>query len=294
MRKSKDEIVEFDAARVRPLPDQPRKRFKGIKELAASIAEVGQMSPGLVTMIEGVGPFDAQLIDGERRLRACRQASLPFKAIVKKSGSEDDAFVASFAANFGKQDHDVIEISDGLARMQKSGKTVEQMARICGRSECWVYQHLNLQRLHPEVREMMVSENDDEPTLTSQLAQLLIPLEPEEQLRQARKVTSGDGMRVAEARRMILKVRSKSEDSAYAGAGRKRSILTIESLLEMIGDKIGVYLDMPGSEFNQIVDRIDHFAKRDLIKSIDKTAEDLTSLAEAIEGRLPKLAKRSA
>jgi hypothetical protein len=40
--------LEFDPKRVRPLPDQPRKRFRGINELAASIAEVGQIAPGLV------------------------------------------------------------------------------------------------------------------------------------------------------------------------------------------------------------------------------------------------------
>jgi ParB-like chromosome segregation protein Spo0J len=46
-------VEEFDPRRVRPLPGQPRKRFRGIRELAASIAEVGQLAPGIVTRVDG-------------------------------------------------------------------------------------------------------------------------------------------------------------------------------------------------------------------------------------------------
>jgi ParB/RepB/Spo0J family partition protein len=287
MRKSTDEIVEFDATRVRPLPDQPRKRFKGIQELADSIAEAGQMAPGLVTMIDGVGPYDAQLVDGERRLRACRLAGVPFRAIVRPQASEADTFVASFAANFGKQDHDVIEIAEGLARMQAAGKTPTQLARITGRSITWVHQHLNLLKLHADVRAMMVSEDDEPPPLTFQLAQSLVPLSADDQVKLAKKVTRGDGMSVAAARRMILKFRSDAgDDDVYGGGvGRPRSIRSIESMLEAITDKVGVYIDMPGADFNRIVDGLDQREKKTLVEAIQDVRQNLADLADSIEER---------
>jgi ParB family chromosome partitioning protein len=103
-RTAKIIVVEFDPQRVRPLPGQPRKRFRGIQELANSIDEIGQASPGIVTPIEGNSDYDAQLVDGERRLRACRMLNRPFVAQVRPAADDEEIFAASFGANFGKQD----------------------------------------------------------------------------------------------------------------------------------------------------------------------------------------------
>jgi ParB family chromosome partitioning protein len=159
MRKQISTTCEFDPTRVRPLPDQPRKRFYGIKELAASIAEVGQSTPGIVTLLEGDKDFDAQLIDGERRLRACKLLGKPFRAEVQKD--TPDAFAASFAANFGKQEHDCIEIAFALGRLRDEGRTVQQLAALAGKSTCWVSQHLAILKLHPDVQGMMLAKEDD-------------------------------------------------------------------------------------------------------------------------------------
>jgi ParB-like chromosome segregation protein Spo0J len=56
-----------------------------------------------------------QLIDGERRLRACTMAGVPFRAEVREGAAAgadvEELFATSFAANFGKQNHDAIEIA---------------------------------------------------------------------------------------------------------------------------------------------------------------------------------------
>lgn len=186
-------VRSFDPDRVKPLPGQPRKRFGGIKELAASISEVGQTCPGIVTLLVNDPKFDAQLVDGERRLRSCKLAGKRFRAEVRPAGDPEEVFVASFAANFGKQNHDVLEIAEGLARMQKAGKSVEQLARIAGKSQGWVYQHLGLLKLCPDVRAMLVCDPDQEdvkPALSFQLAMLLAPV-PEAQRRHRRKTAQG-------------------------------------------------------------------------------------------------------
>jgi ParB/RepB/Spo0J family partition protein len=294
MPVKKSDVLEFDATRVRPLPNQPRKRFSGIKELAASIAEIGQSTPGIVTLIEGDADYDCQLVDGERRLRACVVAGVAFRAEVRRGGTVDEIFAASFAANFGKQDHDCVEIAEGLDRMHRSGKTVEQMARIAGKSECWVYQHLSLMKLHADVRAMLIPGENGEAPLNYQIALLLVPVEQEDQQRLAKKIVKFE-MSVASARRLVLRERHESgDDKAYINNnGPKRSLASLDSILADFGDRMGVFLDMPGSDFNRLVDSISARDRRLLIESLEETAGNLTTMADAITRRLPKLAHRA-
>lgn len=289
MSRKRTAIEEFDADRVRPLPNQPRKRFRGIKELADSIAEIGQQQAGIVTLVDDDPKFDAQLIDGERRLRACRQAGVPFRAEIASAADAETIFAESFAANFGKQSHDAIEIAEALWRMQAAGKSAEQLSRIAGKGINWVYQHLNLLKLHPDVQKMMIpGESDEDYRLTFSLAQLLVPLNEADQLRLARRIMDGDGMGIAAARRMILKERSRKGDkAAYVNkTGKARSIQTIESILEDCSNRIGVYLDMPPAQLNALIDAVDNADKAALIEVIDEFTDNVSGLAEAIQARL--------
>lgn len=301
-RKAAATIEEFDPERVRPMPGQPRKRFSGINELAASIEEIGQASPGIVTLVTGDPKFDAQLVDGERRLRACRKLQRPFLARVTPHSDEETLFAASFGANFGRQDHDVVEVAQALARMQRSGRSIEQICRIAGKSDCWVYQHLNLLKLHADVLALMVpgddppdEADDDRPGLLSyQTAQLLVPLPESEQIRMARKIVN-NGMSVVAARRMVLNIRmQQGETNVQRGRlGPNRLFATLESVVESATDRLGVYVDMPGAELNRLIDGADARSRRLIIERVDDLVETLEALAEAVRSRLPKVNARS-
>lgn len=292
MARPTSQVLEFDASRVRPLPGQPRKRFRGIAELAASITEVGQATPGLVTLVSGDADWDAQLIDGERRLRACKLAGVGFRAEVRKdAASADAAFAASFAANFGKQDHDAIEIAEGLATLKAAGRTGKQLAALAGKSDCWVSQHLSLLKLHPDVQAMMVSESEDEPRLTFQLAQLLTDLTHDHQLELAPKLVA---LSVAAARRYVIAARRDAGLPARKEhVTRARSLEALERMLEEVTDRIGIYLDMPAAELNGAIDSFDLHDRRQLARLLGEVAENLTGLAEAITARNPTLKRRA-
>lgn len=281
------QVEEFDPERVRPLPDQPRKRFSRIKELAESIAEIGQSMPGIVIRVESDPRFDVMLVDGERRLRACKMARVKFRAEVKE-GLEDaeTIFAASFAANFGKQDHDAIEIAHGLARMRASGKTIAEMARIAGMSTAWASQHLRLLELHPTVQAMMIPKDDEETSpLNSALAQILVPLPHPRQIVLAQKIVK-TGMSGAAARRMIL--REHRAANVKAAQGPTRKLRTLASILGNAEDRIGVYVDMPGAEINKLIDAMSDDEKRLVVKVADELASSLQCISEAISSRQKK------
>lgn len=287
-------VEEFDPARVKPLPGQPRKRFKRIPELAASIRKCGQKTPGIVTLIENDASFDAQLVDGERRLRACKMAGKPFRAEVIDPASDDDIFATSFAANFGKQEHDCIEIAHGLDRLRQGNRTIEDLADICGMSICWVSQHLSLLNLHPQVQAMMVSDSDDPPRLTTSLAITLTSLPEAQQLEISRKITRDEGMSVAKARRMILAYKSASGNrTAYThNRGRKRSIASVESVLQDMNDRIGIWLDMSSAERAQLIDAVPDSQKKFIAEALADSAGTLSQLSEMIADRIGSRSRR--
>jgi ParB/RepB/Spo0J family partition protein len=290
MPTARTHMQEFDPARVRPLPDQPRKRFRGIRELADSILEAGQLSPGIVTRVDGDPDFDAQLIDGERRLRACKLAGVPFRAEVRPDTAAEETFVASFAANFGKQDHDCVEIAEGLARMQAAGKTYEQMARIAGRSVCWVSQHLSLLKLHPDVRALLVAEGeDDTPRLAYSVALTLAGLPHDRQLALTGKITGAEGMSLVAVQRLVVKERAAAGDKdAYKqNNGSKRTISSIDAYLEHFSNRIGIFFDMPHDKRTEAIDAVDHRQKRLTAEALEEMADNLKGFAAEIRRRLP-------
>ena len=294
--KTTGNVEEFDPFRVRPLPDQPRKRFKGIAELAASIKEIGQASPGIVTRVTDDPDFDVQLIDGERRLRACRNLGCKFRAEVKAEPADAaETFVASFAANFGRQDHDCVEIAEGLQRMKDAGKTVEQLASISGHSTAWVYQHLGFNTLHPEVKNMLIPPpNDERSPISFQIAQLLVPLPQPRQLYIAKRIVKHDYSYPAVRRMVVAERREAGEpESTILGMGPKRSLTKVESIVEDGSNRIGIFLDMPGVELNRLIDDLDNSTKRQLVKLISDYMDDLDGLGNAIEARIPKVVSRS-
>ncbi len=298
----KSNVQEFDPYRVRPLPGQPRKRFRGIPELTESIREVGQTTPGIVNLVEGDDEFDAQLVDGERRLRACKNLGVPFRAEVVEARSEAETFVRSFSANFGKQDHDPLEIAEGLTRMREAGKTIQQLAKIAGKSTCWVSQYMSFLRLHPDVQQLMIPTADDgdeeedgeqgrpgKSPLSFQMALLLVPLPHARQLALVKKIVK-TGMSVKTARRVILRERRDAGESerSLGGSGRnRRELATVERIVRDAADSIGVYCDMPGPELAKLIDAEDATTRRALMQVMGDLAENLIGLSEAIEKRLP-------
>src|SRR3954466_13429409 len=75
-------------ALIRESPRNPRKTFEGIEDLAASLAQMGQIVPGLARP-HPTEPAAFELVAGHRRLRACQQAGFStFRVVVREM---DDA-----------------------------------------------------------------------------------------------------------------------------------------------------------------------------------------------------------
>ncbi|OGI82235.1 hypothetical protein A3G53_01150 [Candidatus Nomurabacteria bacterium RIFCSPLOWO2_12_FULL_44_11] len=193
------QILRIPRSRIRRFETQPRGFFdaKAMNELADSIAEIGQQTPIIIKSITGDPDHDYELVDGERRWIACGMALVEtMLAEVRVINDEDDQFEISVVSNFNRAEHTSLEIALAIDRMRKSKKLQglsagEQMKKIrkrFGRSEPWVYQHLVLLRLHPDVQAMMAPTLPEEERLSHMLGVFISSLHHDLQLDIAKTV----------------------------------------------------------------------------------------------------------
>jgi hypothetical protein len=123
-----------------------------------------------------------------------------------------------------------------------------------------------------------------------------VPVEPEKQLKLAKRITAGAGLSLPAARRLILRERAADgdHDGYVRNAGTGRTLKRIETILEDLADRIGIYLDMPGPEFNRLIDGADLFTRRQLVKLLGDAVDNLEGLAEAVQKRIPAVGLKHA
>jgi ParB family chromosome partitioning protein len=136
---------------IRPSSEQMRRRFPAdsLRELADSIREHGVLQPILVrATADGY-----ELIAGERRWRAARQAGLTrIPAIVREATAAAESLLLGLVENLQREDLDPIEEAHGLQRLiDQFGLTQEEAASRLGRSRVSVNQALSLLRACPAV-----------------------------------------------------------------------------------------------------------------------------------------------
>lgn len=151
-------VIMVPRTSIRPFKNQPRKYFdeESLEALATSLKTRGQQVPMLVERTnDDACPYE--LVDGERRWRAAEIAGIEnMKAIVVVTKDKTDQFVASFVANLGHKEHTPLEIARALSKIQKEADcTAQALANLVGRSTTWVYDHLALMDLVPEVQQLL-------------------------------------------------------------------------------------------------------------------------------------------
>ncbi len=174
---------EVPISAIRPNAHQPRRNFSpaSIKELADSIREVGILQP-LVIRSTDTG---FELIAGERRLRAAKEAGLDRVPVLIRQAAESESMEMALVENLQREDLNPIETAAAYqALMDTFGFTKDQLAHRLGKSRAAVTNTLRLAGLPESVQHMVLAEK-----LSEGHARALLSLETEERmLRIAHKV----------------------------------------------------------------------------------------------------------
>ncbi len=139
-------------------PEQPRKQFDAValQELADSIAENGLIQD---ITVEDNGDGTYTLVDGERRLRACRSlkhARIAASVRERSNHGGRELLVAALVTAVQREGLNAIEEAEGYARLRVThGMSVPDIVRATGKHAVWIYNTLKLLDLEPEIREMI-------------------------------------------------------------------------------------------------------------------------------------------
>lgn len=167
-------------------PYQTRTHFDevALAELAASIAATGVVQPILVRPLPS-GRF--QLIVGERRLLASKQAGKATIPAILRQVSDEQAMEITIVENLQRTDLNPMEQARAYDRLSREFKlTQEQMAQRTGKDRASVANFLRLLRLPVEVQTKVESGE-----LTFGHARALLSLEdPDAILKAAHKVAA--------------------------------------------------------------------------------------------------------
>ena len=271
---------------IRPDPNQPRKYFKktSLNALARSIELVGQLTPISVRRLPRGEKHKFEIIDGERRWRACAIAKRA-KIKVTVEEAELDArqrHLLSTISNFHREGHTHPEISDALQYQRASGESVSSLAENLAKSESWIYQYLSLQQLCPELRDKMQPDVPKRDQLRFGEAVVLASLSPDQQRKlwhDCRKLDRVE--RLSTMRRRAAAYQGKERIGRPPRASEHRA--NLDRAVGTLCRQIDAVLDLKQNDFEMMLLSAEPSALRGMGERLKKLRADIGIMMTAIE-----------
>ncbi|TLS40745.1 ParB/RepB/Spo0J family partition protein [Streptomyces montanus] len=145
-------FAELPLDAITPNPRQPREVFDedALAELVTSIKEVGLLQPVVVRQL---GPARYELIMGERRWRACREAGLEAIPAIVRATEDEKLLLDALLENLHRAQLNPLEEAAAYDQLLKDFNcTHDQLADRIGRSRPQVSNTLRLLKLSPAVQ----------------------------------------------------------------------------------------------------------------------------------------------
>ncbi len=147
--------LEIGIDDIQPSPYQPRRHFEpeALADLANSIARQGLLQP-IVVREKPQGGYE--LIAGERRWRAARQAGLEALPALVRSVTDEEASAFALIENIQREDLTALEEAMGLARLRDEFElTQQEIADAVGKSRVAIANLLRLLNLGSTARGLL-------------------------------------------------------------------------------------------------------------------------------------------
>jgi ParB family chromosome partitioning protein len=228
------EVQHLSLDAIVPNRYQPRQRFspQELAELAASLKQSGLLQPVLVRR-KGDGMYE--LISGERRWRAAREAGLETIQAVIRNCSDEESILLALVENLQREDLNPMEMAKAYQRMMNEfGLTQDIIAQRVGCERSSIANIVRLLNLPVEVQQLIETDH-----LSAGHAKVLLGLaSPAEQLRVAHLVVT-QNLSVRETEKILasgLSVRKRNTKEL-----RRSPLSDVEDRLQKrLGTKVSV------------------------------------------------------
>jgi ParB family transcriptional regulator, chromosome partitioning protein len=249
------ELVQLRVDEITPNERQPRRRFEpeATAGLAQSLKHQGMLQP-VVVRPKTAGGYE--LIAGERRWRAAREAGIETVPALVRTADDRDSLLLALVENVAREDLSAVEESRAYAVLiDEFGLSLGEVAERVGRSKPFVSNRLRLLELPDEVLWMLVRGE-----LTEGHARAVLAL-------------PDHGARTTFARRIArsgMSVRAAERAAAQAGARTKpRRKTSVDPAL--------------AARAREAAERLTGFKARVGKDRLEIPFEDETQLAELVE-----------
>jgi ParB family chromosome partitioning protein len=190
------ELAHVPVDEIHPNPKQPRKRFDGeaVTGLAESIRAQGLVQPVVVRpRLEG----GYELIAGERRWRAAREAQLATVPALIRDADDRDTLLLALVENVARENLSAIEEARAYAVLiDEFGLSLGEVADRVGRSKPTVSNRIRLLELSDDIL-AMIGRNE----LTEGHARAVLSIPDDAGRRRLAKRIVAEGMSVRAAER---------------------------------------------------------------------------------------------
>ncbi|MBU9710622.1 ParB/RepB/Spo0J family partition protein [Evansella tamaricis] len=154
--EKKENVQEIKISELRPNPYQPRKIFEteAIEELKTSIEQHGILQPIIVRKsIKGY-----EIVVGERRYRAAKEAKLEVVPAVVRDLTEDEMMEIALIENLQREDLNPLEEAKAYQKlMEHLQVTQEELSKKLGKSRPHIANHVRLLQL-PQLAQDFIAE----------------------------------------------------------------------------------------------------------------------------------------
>ncbi|WP_371670294.1 ParB/RepB/Spo0J family partition protein [Streptomyces sp. NBC_00289] len=220
-------FAELPLDSITPNPRQPREVFDedALQELVTSIQEVGLLQPVVVRQI---GPARYELIMGERRWRACREAGLDAIPAIVRATEDEKLLLDALLENLHRAQLNPLEEAAAYDQLLKDFNcTHDQLADRIGRSRPQVSNTLRLLKLSLSVQRRVAAG-----VLSAGHARALLSVDDsEEQDRLAHRIVA-EGLSVRAVEEIVTLMGSRPQ-SAQRSKGPRAGALVSPALTDL-------------------------------------------------------------
>jgi len=225
----------LDIDSITPNPKQPRAIFEpeAFAELVHSISEVGVLQP---IVVRPLGELDGkpryELIMGERRLRASKQAGLVKIPAVIRETADDNMLRDALLENLHRADLNPLEEASAYQQLLEDfGITQDQLAERIGRSRPRITNTIRLLRLPASVQRKVAAG-----VLSAGHARALLALPDEATIVAMADKVINEGLSVRGVEELVAITKPiEKRGKIRAGSGQD----ALKGLATQVGDRLG-------------------------------------------------------
>ncbi|MFC0186664.1 ParB/RepB/Spo0J family partition protein [Fictibacillus aquaticus] len=233
---AEEAVKEIKMKDIRPNPYQPRKVFDvaAIAELKESIEQHGILQP--IVLRKSIKGYE--IVMGERRFRAAKEAGLKVMPAIVRDLSEQEMMEIALIENLQREDLNPVEEAQAYQKLIEHLKlTQEELALRLGKSRPHITNHLRLLQL-PDPVLKLISEG----TISMGHGRALLGLKKKTRMQDVIEKTVTEQLNVRQLEKLIQDI----NQNVSRGTKKKKPVLSVylrereSNLRDMLGTSVSI------------------------------------------------------